>query len=62
MNKFCDHLPFYRQEKRFERLGIRISRQDMSNWMNKVYQTLQFLEDLFKKKIKEGPVIHMVWS
>jgi len=59
VNKFCDHLPFYRQEKRFERIGIRISRQDMSNWMNKVYLTLQFLEELFKKKIKEGPVIQM---
>ena len=27
-NKFTDHLPFYRQEKRFERIGIHISRQD----------------------------------
>jgi transposase len=32
VNKFCDHLPFYRQETRFKRLGIHISRQDMSNW------------------------------
>jgi transposase len=31
VNKFADYLPFYRQEKRFERLGIHISRQDMSN-------------------------------
>jgi transposase len=62
VNKFCDHLPFYRQEKRFERIGIKISRQDMSNWMNKVYLTLQFLEELFRKKIKEGPVIQMDWS
>lgn len=59
VNKFCDHLPFYRQEKRFERIGAHISRQNMSNWMRKVYQKLQFFEDLFKKKIKEGPVIQM---
>ena len=26
--EFTDHLPFYRQEKRFERIGIHISRQD----------------------------------
>jgi len=59
VNKFCDHLPFYRQEKRFERIGVHISRQDMSNWVNKAYLVLQFLEDLFKQKIKEGPVIQM---
>ena len=59
VNKFCDHLPFYRQEKRFERIGAHISRQDMSNWTNKVYDVLQFLMDIFKEKIKEGPVIQM---
>ena len=31
----------------------------MSNWTNKTYSKLQFLEELFKKKIKEGPVIQM---
>jgi len=59
VNKFCDHLPFYRQEKRFERIGVHISRQDMSNWTNKVYLMLQFLEELLKRKIKDGPVIQM---
>jgi transposase len=28
VNKFTDHLPFYRQEKRFDRIGAHISRQD----------------------------------
>lgn len=59
VNKFCDHLPFYRQEKRFERIGVHISRQDMSNWTSKAYMILQFLEEMFKRKIKEGPVIQM---
>lgn len=31
----------------------------MSNWVNKAYLVLQFLEEFFKKKIKEGPVIQM---
>lgn len=31
VNKFCDHLPFYRQEKRFERIGVQISRQRSSS-------------------------------
>jgi transposase len=59
VNKFCDHLPFYRQSKRFERIGAHISRQDMSNWMARAYEKLSFLEGLFKEKIKEGPVINM---
>ena len=59
VNKFCDHLPFYRQEKRFERIGAHISRQDMSNWTNKTAIILQFLMEMFKQKIKEGPIIQM---
>ena len=59
VNKFCDHLPFYRQEKRFERIGAHISRQDMSNWTNKTAIILQFLIEMFKQKIKEGPIIQM---
>lgn len=59
INKFADHLPFYRQEKRFERIGARISRQDMSNWAMRAYEVLKVLEELFIRKIKEGPVIQM---
>jgi len=59
VNKFTDHLPFYRQEKRFERIGAHISRQDMANWSIRAYQELRILEELFVTKIKEGPVIQM---
>ncbi|MCK5736299.1 MAG: IS66 family transposase [Spirochaetaceae bacterium] len=59
VNKFTDHLPFYRQENRFERIGAHISRQDMSNWTLKSYAVLKILEELFVKKIKEGPVLQM---
>ena len=58
-NKFCDHLPFYRQEKRFERIGVKISRQDMVNWTSKSYERLIPLKKLFRKKILEGSVIQM---
>ena len=29
--KFEDHLPYYRQEKQFQRIGVTISRQDMAS-------------------------------
>jgi transposase len=59
VNKYVDHLPFYRQEKRFERIGIQISRQDMSFWQRKVFEALEPLFELLKKHIKSGPVLQM---
>ena len=59
VNKFVDHLPFYRQEKRFKRIGAHISRQNMSNWSLKVYKTLKPLEKLLKKEVKTGSYIQM---
>ena len=57
--KFEDHLPYYRQEKQFERIGVDISRQDMSNWQQHVYQKLTPLFELLKAIVKSGPVIQM---
>ena len=59
VNKFVDHLPFYRQEKRFERIGAHISRQNMSNWSLKVYEKLKPLEKLLKNEVKTGSYIQM---
>ncbi|MCK4516833.1 MAG: IS66 family transposase [Spirochaetaceae bacterium] len=59
VNKFCDHLPFYRQEKRFERLGIHICRQDMSNWTIAAATRLRPLVELFRALIRAGPVVQM---
>ena len=39
--KFERHLPYYRQEKQFEQIGALISRQDMANWQQQVYHTLE---------------------
>jgi transposase len=55
--KFEDHLPYYRQEKQFERIGASISRQDMGNWQQQVYQKLMPLFKLLKENVKSGPVI-----
>lgn len=59
VNKFVDHLPYYRQEKRFERIGIHISRQNMSNWQMASYERIKPLVELYKKEIRGGPVINM---
>ena len=59
VNKFVDHLPFYRQEKRFERIGFQISRQDMSNWAAAVGKRVAPLVDLMRTRIRGGPVMQM---
>lgn len=55
--KFCDHLPYYRQEAGFHRIGAEISRQDMVNWTLKVADKLTPLMDLIDDHIRSGEVI-----
>lgn len=44
-SKYCDHLPYYRQETMFQRLGLRLSRATMCNWQIELYnQNLRLWE------------------
>jgi transposase len=57
--KFCDALPFYRQEKQFCRLGVDLGRTTMCNWAMQVAETCQPLLELVKEHIRSGPLINM---
>jgi transposase len=57
--KFCDALPFYRQERQFERLGVDIPRATMCNWAMKAANACQPLLKLVQKHIRSGPLINM---
>jgi transposase len=57
--KFCDALPFYRQEAQFRRLGVEISRTNMCNWAMKVDEVIQILITLLKQEIRSGPLINI---
>ncbi len=57
--KFCDALPFYRQEKQFIRLGIDIPRQSMCNWAMKAADSCQAVLDLLEKEIRGGPLLNI---
>ena len=59
IHKYQDHIPYYRQETQFLRLGISISRQDMSNWQQQVYTKLTPLFCLLKTMLKSGEVLNM---
>ena len=56
-NKFCDHLPYYRQEKIFQRFGIDISRANLSNWQIQFYEKYDRLEELFWQDLLQNSVI-----
>ena len=56
--KFCDALPFYRQEKMFSRFGLEISRQDMANWTIAVSTRLDGYIELLKAALLSAPALH----
>ena len=56
--KFCNALPFYRQEKIFYRFGLEISRQDMANWTIAVASKLEKYIELLKSELLSGPCVH----
>ena len=58
-DKFCDHLPFYRQEQRFARLGISLSRQDMSHWAIKVETMLRPVLAALETSLLQSEFIQM---
>ncbi len=59
VSKFADGLPLYRQERILARIGIRISRQNMCNWVIQGARACGKYLELFWTRIREGPLINM---
>jgi transposase len=59
VSKFCDAIPFYRQEKQFRRIGIELSRVDFSHWAIQVARQCDPLIQIFLEQIRAGPVVQM---
>lgn len=59
-DKFDQGLPWYRQEKEWERLGFPISRQTMTNWELRIDQDYfqAFIAYMLKVAKKESSVVH----
>ncbi|MFZ5364992.1 MAG: IS66 family transposase [Patescibacteria group bacterium] len=57
ISKFEDALPFYRQEKIFDRLGIDLNRATMSNWAIKISECVQPLLPFLENLLRSGPSI-----
>jgi transposase len=59
VSKFCDAIPFYRQEKQFARIGIDLPRVDFCNWAIQAAGQCDPLMELFLQEIRTGPVMQM---
>ncbi len=57
VSKFCDALPFYRQETIFRRIGVDIARLSMCNWTVAVADKLSVLRDLLREEVCSGPYV-----
>jgi len=58
LNKYCDHLPLYRQEQIFkQRFGVEISRKTMGGWMYLIAQWLSLIYEKLRDEIRASGYI-----
>jgi len=57
VSKYIDHLPIYRIEKQFERLGIYLPRSTMCDWLMTVSEKLNPIVEAKRHIILSGPRI-----
>jgi transposase len=50
LDKYVDHLPLYRQLKKYERLGVKLSDATLGDW---VHQTIKLLEYLYEELVRQ---------
>ena len=58
VGKMQDHLPLYRQERIFDRIGVDIARSTMCSWMMQCGTLVRPLVDLMIRRVKQSKVIH----
>ena len=58
LQKYCNHLPFYRQSQIYGYEDIDLPRSTMSGWSGQCSRLLQPLVDEIKKKVFSSPQIH----
>lgn len=57
--KYVLHIPLYRQEDAFARLGVRLSRQTLCDWFLKSAFALRPVAEKIERQIRAGPILHL---
>ena len=58
VDKYQDHIPLHRTEQRFERLGVKLPRSTMCDWMASAAELLTPLWQLLKHWVLQSKVLH----
>ena len=58
IQKYCNHLPLYRQSQIYEREGIELARSTMSSWAQECSKLLEPLVDEIRKSVFSSSQIH----
>ncbi|MEY2343352.1 IS66 family transposase [Acidithiobacillus sp. IBUN Pt1247-S3] len=56
--KYLDHLPLYRQEQQYARLGVALSRATLCSWLGQGEFWLQILAGACKESLLQGQILH----
>lgn len=56
--KYADHLPLYRQERIFERAGLKLARSTLAEWVGTCGVHLQPLTDALREAVLSHRVVH----
>ena len=59
VQKYCNHLPLYRQQRIFERDGMRLSRKTQCDWALASAELLAPIVDCLMRRIRAGPVMQI---
>ncbi|HOC57619.1 MAG TPA: IS66 family transposase [Verrucomicrobiota bacterium] len=60
VSKYCDHLPFYRQEQIFwQRHGVFLARQQMVQWTAQSVRLLSGISDCLKREMRRSPYVQV---
>jgi transposase len=58
VSKLVDHLPLYRQQKRYARQGVELSRSTLCGWLTEAAEVLTPLYALLKARVLSATVVH----
>ena len=58
INKYCDHLPLYRQSQIFAREGVDLPRMVLAGWVGKCAELVRPLVDAIEAHVLSGASIH----
>ncbi len=58
IDKYCDHLPLYRQMQRFERSGVKLSYSTLTDWVSDTCKLITPLFESLKTEVLRSHYLH----